>query len=455
MATARNADLDAAIALTRFGLGARPGELRTVGADARAYLSAQIRPVGADRPPNPPDGKLMTAQEMFGQDAQNRRIKHSGGLDNRRRAKQNAHDAFEDEFLARTMLAAQTRAGFRERWALFWCNHFAVRRKMQHSQATVGLFERDAIRPNVFGRFEAMLLASSRHPAMLLYLDQTKSAGPNSRAVQGGNARITGLNENLAREIMELHSLGVASGYTQTDVTEFAKALTGWTVGDRGRSGQFAFAPDMHEPGDRHIFGKTYREAGENQALAALKDFAASHHTASHLATKLARHFVSDQPPQALIDRLTAAYRESEGNLGHVAQALIAAPEAWDPAMKKLRTPYEFVIAAYRAAGAAPRRFSEVAHPMKALGQNPFTPPSPKGFDDEAESWAGAAAIMGRISWAADFAQRFAPQDDPVARARDVLGARLTQAAATAIGRAETRNEAFALLLMTPEFQRR
>lgn len=347
-------------------------------------------------------------------------------------------------------VAAQTAAGFRERWTLFWCNHFPVARKGFISTAVVGAFEREAIRPHVFGPFANMLLASTHHPTMLRYLDQQKSMGPNTPA---GRRREKGLNENLAREVMELHSLGVGAGYTQADVTEMALALTGWSL---GRSeGTFEFNPDRHEPGVRKIFGKTYPQEGVAQATMALRDFAASPHTAKHLATKIARHFTADNPAPSLVAKLAAAYTRSGGRLDQVALTLIDAPEAWEAPARKFKTPYEFVISGWRATGTAPMRYSDIGNPLKQLGQQVFDPPSPKGWDDEAENWAGAAAVMKRIEWAGDFATRFPAHLSPLNTARSVLGARLSQASADAIARAENRTDAYALLLMIPEFQRR
>jgi uncharacterized protein (DUF1800 family) len=285
---------------------------------------------------------------------------------------------------------------------------------------------------------------------MLRYLDQFKSIGPNSAA---GRGRARGLNENLAREVMELHSLGADAGYTQADVTEMARALTGWTYA-RGE-GRFEFRPDRHEPGVRQIFGKRYPQDGEAQASAALRDFAASPHTAKHLAMKIARHFVSDRPAPSLVTRLEAAYRNSGGRLDRVADALILAPEAWEPAARKFKTPYEFVISAWRATGKPPPDYKDIGPPLRDLGQRTLDPPSPEGWDDDAENWAGAAALMKRIDWAGDFAPNFPANAKPVEVARQVLGPRLGATSAAAIARAESRAEGFALLLMIPEFQRR
>jgi uncharacterized protein (DUF1800 family) len=313
-----------------------------------------------------------------------------------------------------------------------------------------------------------MLTASSRHPAMLLYLDQATSTGPNSPA---GQRRKAGLNENLAREIMELHTVGVDGGYTQADVTEFARALTGWSVSrgreaaaagrpgvsDPGEPGSFMFRPFTHEPGMRTVLHKTYANDGEGQGLAILRALAAHPATARHIARKLAAHFVSDDPPLALVSRLEGRFRSTGGRLDKLAETLVDSPEAWRPEAAKLKSPYEFVVSAWRAAGVAPdldqpRRF---AGAMTALDQRPFSPPSPKGWPDSAAEWAAPDQIVKRIAWAEQAANAMAGAMDPEDVARQALGARLTPAAAAAIARAETRREAFAVLLMSPEFQRR
>jgi uncharacterized protein (DUF1800 family) len=366
---------------------------------------------------------------------------------------------------ARGRLAAETQNGFAERWTLFWANHFTVSALKTASAPVVGSFEREAIRPHVFGRFEDMLLASSRHPAMLLYLDQAQSAGPNSLA---GQRRKQGLNENLGREILELHTVGLGAGYTQADVTEFARALTGWSISrgrdapgaqnDNGPVGTFMFRPNLHEPGGRRVMGRNYAEGGEDQARAILHDLAAHPSTANHIAQKLARHFVADDPPAPMVARLQANFIKTGGRLDALAQTLVDSPEAWAPEAAKFKTPYEFLISSWRAAGQAP----DLSAPQKfvgslaVMGQRPFSADSPKGWSDDATDWASSDGVVKRLAWAEQAAAVMAGQGlDPNDTAKSALGARLTPAAAQAIGRAETRNEAFAVLLMSPEFQRR
>ncbi len=455
-------DLDeaAAISVTRFGLGPRPGELALVRADPQGWLREQIRTEGADLPVSATALPLASAQDGYQAFLASRAAEKAAGADQvaRKAAMQPLHDRTDAEGLARAVLAVTTPAPFRERWALFWANHFSVSTiKGEELNATAAGFEREAVRPHVFGRFEDMLAASSAHPAMLMYLDQQGSAGPNSP--QGLRHPGAGLNENLGREIMELHTLGVDAGYSQADVTEFARALTGWSMGGGGapveQQGGFVYKPELHEPGERHVFGRTYPPGEQGQARAALADFAASPHTSRHLARKIAAHFVADDPPPALVARLDRAYRASEGDLSAVASALVSAPQAWSPQAAKLKTPNEFLISSYRAAGFVPvdaRR--DVYGPLGGLGQRPFYAAQPNGWSDEAEDWAAPDAVLKRMVWARGFASAH-PAADPVQLADAALGARLSPQTALAIRRAETRPEAMTLLLMSPEFQRR
>jgi uncharacterized protein (DUF1800 family) len=326
----------------------------------------------------------------------------------------------------------------------------------------VGPFENEAIRPRVFGRFEDLLIASSAHPAMLSYLDQYQSIGPDSPAAQflaKRQGRKSGLNENLAREILELHTVGVDSGYSQADVTEFARALTGWSIGGprepADRQGAFLFRANAHEPGTRTIMGRTYRQDGVDQAMAVMRDLAASPATARHVCGKIARHFVADDPPPALTQRLVDTWLGSGGDLSAVALALVTAQEAWDPAAAKFKSPYEFLISSWRAIGGQPTSIEYFAPLITSMGQKPFSAPSPKGWPDDAMTWCAPDAIVKRLSWAQSFAAITASERDPSRIAAETLGARLTPQVAKAVARAESRPEALALLLMSPEFQRR
>ena len=464
---------DAALALTRLGLGARPGEIARVAPDPSGWLAAQIRPQGAPQPPGDfPDAAQRLDQLQDYRAAAPRAAMRPdaaasptpGAFDPtaqaRREARQAARRAIADDtaqaFLARARLAATTEDGFAERWALFWSNLFTVSLVKFDAGAFADQFEREAIRPHVFGRFEDLALAAEQHPAMLFYLDQARSIGPDSPA---GRRRSAGLNENLAREMMELHTVGVDGGYPQGDVTELARALTGWSTPnardrDDGVTGAFLFRANVHEPGARTVMGRTYRQAGLAQGQAILRDLARHPATARRLSHRIAAHFVADDPPPALTARLEQTWTRTGGDLAQVAHALAAAPETWTPQPAKVKTPYEFVMSAHRALGVAPQRLQPLRQALIAMGQPPFSPPSPQGWPDTAGDWAGPDALVKRLDWSRAMADS-ARTADPVQIAVDALGDRMSERTRQTIARAESRPEALALLFMSPEFQRR
>lgn len=464
-------DMDAAIAVTRFGLGARPGEIQAATSHPRDYLKSQIRRQGADvfKTDGETTNQRLAEFQAYRRERATARTVKPAMADGKpaeddavKAARQFIRQNAAGDVLGRVQLAAETDAGFRERWALFWANHFTVSAIKVQTATLVGPFENEAIRPHVFGQFADLLVAAETHPAMLLYLDQAQSVGPSSRAAQfqrrRGGLRSPGLNENLAREILELHTVGVDGGYAQADVTEFARALTGLSVAGPREAGieGVVFRAQAHEPGERTVMGVRYAEGGREQAGAVLADLAARPQTARFVCTKLARHFVADDPPPALVARLEKTWLSTDGDLGRVAETLVDAPEAWAPQPAKLKTPYEFVISSYRALGQEPRGLGQVNAALTGLGQRPFGAPSPKGWPDEAAPWAASDALVKRIQFAQQLGSILGPRvQDPVALADQTLGARLSTASAKAIARAESRPEAVALLLMTPEFQRR
>ena len=291
---------------------------------------------------------------------------------------------------------------------------------------------------------------------MLLYLDQARSAGPDSRA---GVRRRLGLNENLAREMLELHTVGADGGYDQADVTELARALTGWSIPrqqDRQRAdgGGFVFRPEIHEPGVRTVMGRTYAQTGRRQGEAILRDLARHPATAKRLSRRIAAHFIADDPPPALVARLETAWTGSQGDLAEVARALIEAPETWTPQLAKIKTPYEFIVSTHRALNSRPERILPLRQALVTMGQPPFAAPSPEGWPDTAADWAGPDALVKRLNWAQS-AAAVARLSDVDATAADALRDRLSERTRLAVARAESRTEALTLLLMSPEFQRR
>jgi uncharacterized protein (DUF1800 family) len=319
-----------------------------------------------------------------------------------------------------------------------------------------GSFEREAIRPHVLGRFADMLKAAEQHPAMLFFLDNQQSLGPDSRA---GQNRKRGLNENLAREIMELHTLGVGGGYTQDDVTSLARIITGWTFAGRqgklGAPGTFVFNENAHQPGEQRLLGRTYPDTGLAQGEAALADIAGHPSTAKFIATKFARHFVADDPPPALVTRLQDAFRKSDGDLKLLATTLVDSDEAWRAPPTKIRSPYEYLVAIGRLLSQVPEDPTRYLGGLNLLGQPLWTPGGPNGFPDNNGAWAAPEGMKLRLDIAAQVASRLSENVDP----RDLLTLVAADAASPetrqAIERAETRQQALALLLMSPEFQRR
>ena len=367
----------AALALHRFGFGPRAGSIAVIASDPRGALLADIerteRPVSATATCRPARSRRARPSTSAPSAAPGRSLPSARPKSAAPMAADNSmapapgesatapaepelnviQKIFRAEASARIDAAVNAPIGFAERLVWFWSNHFCISADKVPSMA--GGYEREAIRPHVLGRFADMLLAVEGHPAMLFYLDNAASIGPNSVA---GINRSRGLNENLAREILELHTLGVRTGYSQDDVTRFAKVLTGWTLLQVGANpehgGEFTFNRLIHEPGPQTIMDKTYADAGLDQGRAVLADLARHPATAEHVGYKLARHFVADEPPPALAARLAQTFRDSDGDLKAVARALVLAPEAWSMERPKLKRPSEWRIAGYRAAGLEP-----------------------------------------------------------------------------------------------------
>jgi uncharacterized protein (DUF1800 family) len=364
---------------------------------------------------------------------------------------------FRAEALARLQRGVMADCGFAERLVIFWSNHFCISaNKGGLARMWAGSFEREAIRPNVFGRFADMLTAVEQHPAMLFFLDNQQSLGPESRA---GQNRHRGLNENLAREIMELHTLGVGGGYTQEDVTTLARIITGWTFAGRqgklGAPGSFVFNANAHQPGPQRLLGKVYEDSGLAQGEAALADIARHPSTAKFIATKFARHFVADEPPPALVARLQDVFRKSDGDLKAMAVTLVDSDEAWQAPQTKMRSPYEFLVASGRLLSRIPEEPGRYLGALNLLGQPLWSPAGPNGFADSNAAWAAPEGIKLRLDVSAQIASRLADSIDP----RDLLELAAADAASSetrrTVERAESRQQALALLLMSPEFQRR
>jgi uncharacterized protein (DUF1800 family) len=359
------------------------------------------------------------------------------------------------EATARMHAAARAEIGFAERLVWFWSNHFCISASKGALVAQIaGAYEREAIRPHVLGRFADMLLAVETHPAMLLYLDNARSTGPDSAVGRNGGK---GLNENLAREILELHTLGVRTVYSQADVTRFADVITGWSIvpprSELPHAGEFMFRPGMHEPAPEKVIDRVYPNTGFEQGRAVLATLARHPATAKHVATKLARHFVADDPPLALVDALTKHFLDTGGDLKEMAKKLVAAPESWAASPRKLKRPSDWMIGIVRAADSDPGDVRPIMQAQTLLGEPLWRPPAPNGFADTDSAWIDGMAQ--RLDIASQAARRIGDQIDPKAVLERSLGPIASADTRATVSRAESRPQALALLFMAPEFQRR
>jgi uncharacterized protein (DUF1800 family) len=460
--------LSTAAALARFGLGPRGGTLSAAGSDPRGFLEAELLrrdATVAGEAALPDAAASFAAHSEFARVTKERSMAPAGSVSQSALASATPRvpgSLLQAEVAARIAHIAEgpgTEAGFVERLAWFWANHFAVA-TTKSGQLTVlaGPFEREAIRPHLFGTFADMLIAAETHPAMLLYLDNANSIGPRSPA---GLHRRRGLNENLAREILELHTLGPHGGQRQADVTALSSLLTGWTVArpeaKDGRSGSFVFNANWHEPGPQAILGKSYAGPGQERGIAALRDFSAHPAVAGHVALKLARHFVADVPPAALVKRLRTTFLDTGGDLAALSLALLMAPESWEAPPTKLRSPREFLAAALRLPGGfhADRRPNVFMSNLRALGEPIWAPPAPNGFPDLFDSWASPEGLTTRLDVATRLAQKVQAEPQEVVEAAFGAPEAVSDETRRALAAAESRQQAAALLLLSPEFQRR
>ncbi len=482
-----NPRLQAALALHRFGFGPVAGSIAAIADDPRAALLADLERPGAGRVAAanlPNSGQAARAffefraerqaKEKLAQrakkEAEAKGIVVGAADDTTMTPNGDAQAAkpepaqpqqgqqppplpvqlVQNEAKVRIEAAVAAEIGFVERLVWFWSNHFCVSADKIVSMA--GAYEREAMRPRVLGPFGDMLAAVESHPAMLFYLDNAESMGANSIA---GINRDKSLNENLAREILELHTLGVRSGYSQADVTSLANVLTGWTffnVGAPGHGGEFVFFTRFHEPGEQVVLGKRYPDTGVDQGRAALADLARHPATARHIAHKFARHFIADAPPPSLVDKLAQSFTDSDGNLKELAKTLIAAEESWTPERTKLKRPSEWVISALRLTDAQ-WAVGRVMSGQALLGEPLWRPPAPNGFAEDESTWIDG--LSQRVDIASNFAGLVADRLDPVALVETGLGPLASAETRNTVARAESRAQALTLLLMAPEFLRR
>ncbi|MEZ2127270.1 MULTISPECIES: DUF1800 family protein [unclassified Sinorhizobium] len=499
------------MAAIRFGYGFRPGETPPGSKDE---LLNQVR-VGAGAAPSFPVGGINRRHQQLLE--QQQRLKDIRNLDDQ--AKRDARKVIQrqsQELLrrdadARLMQAALSPNGFYERLATFWTNHFSTSTsKSLPMRLLVPLYEAEAVRPHIGGSFRDLLRSATEHPAMLIYLDQALSQGPDS---PNGMKRKKGLNENLGRELLELHTLGAGSGYTQADVRSAAMVLTGLTI-DRS-SMETTFRPGLAEPGEHDVLGVSYggqrRTPGDNLAL--LDDLAANPKTAQHVSRKLAVHFISDQPPQELVEAMAEAWKKTDGNLMAVYGAMLDHPDAWRNEGAKARQPFDYIVTGLRALNTGDDdgnvgRFLEAnedtddgdmigqdmsvgekatenmngtepvpmdtndaadikrrkafraaralgAGALRRMGQPIWQPPSPAGFEEGFDAWITASQLAERLAWARRASAQFGAQQDP----RQFLKATLADAARDdtirVVSQAPDRTSGLTLVLASPEFNRR
>ncbi|HEY2679162.1 MAG TPA: DUF1800 domain-containing protein [Steroidobacteraceae bacterium] len=477
--------MQAEIAVLRFGLGARPGDLAAAAPDPRAWLKAQIQgavPLAVDARLAPSD---QIYQGLLAARDERKEVKRESAANSADAQAQDAKVVFNAvrqayqphyraQVLARAQSAALTSRPFAERLVHFWSNHFAVSADKGIVYGLAGTLENEAIRPHVGGRFIDLLTAVEQHPAMIAFLDNQYSVGKDSQAAlmvarfngfgafgSANPKRQLGINENLAREILELHTLGVNGGYSQADVTSFAQIITGWSIGGgKGRlaggvPGRFYFRENLHQPGAKTFLGKTYTEQGQRQGEAVLADLTRKPATANFIAGKLVRHFIADDPPSAAVERVANAFLKSGGDLPKVYAALIESPEAWDPMPRKFKTPEDFVFSTLRSLDVSPENPEQVVRTFDLLGQRQYTPGSPAGWPDTAKSWDGSDGLIHRVLWASRVADKYERGIEPADLATSSLGAYARPDTLTALRRATSSSQAVALLLMSPEFQRR
>jgi len=478
-----NPRTEAALALHRFGFGPVRDSIATIAEDPRGALLADLDRPGAGRVAAanlPNSGQAaralfefraeQQAKEKLAQRAKkeaeaNRMAMGNPDGDNAMAANsatppdqnqaQNQEpqlpgQLIQNEAKVRFDAAIGAEIGFVERLVWFWSNHFCISADKIISMA--GAYERETIRPHVLGRFADMLIAVEGHPAMLFYLDNTESMGPNSVA---GVNRDKGLNENLAREILELHTLGVRTGYSQQDVTRFANVLTGWTwvgLGEPNHGGEFIFVKRLHEPGEQIVFGTRYPDTGVEQGRAVLADLARHPATAQHVAQKFARHFVADAPPPPLVAKLAKSFKDTDGNLRELAKTLVNADESWTPQRTKLKRPSEWVVGMLRLTGAQ-WTVGRVMSGQNLMGEPLWRPPAPNGYPDYESAWIDGLAQ--RLDIANEFANRLPGNTDPLTLLDSGLGPLASAETRDTVARAESRAQALALLLMAPEFLRR
>ena len=457
MSTTSSVD-KAVIAVNRFGLGARGDELSLASADPKAWLIQQLQPIKFQTK-QPTSNELLAG--FYDIRKQERMLKKANESEqnsaeikaiNKKRGKyiRNAYTSTVTDSFVQALNSSNSLS-----WRLldFYSNHFSVTSQGAAMGILSPTLEREAIAPHIHGKFEDLLLAVTSHPAMLIYLNNERSFGENSKL---GRKKNVGLNENLAREILELHTLGVDGGYHQQDVIELAKGITGWSVATEKKDGTngFKFRSFGKEPGNRVLLGKVYKQKDIKQGIAMLQDLANHPKTAKHVSRKLVKHFISDQPNEELVADMVDTWMKTGGDLKQVTITMINNDLAWQPTKAKFKTPREYLMSSLRALNLKKVESKKLIYALTNLGQQPFKAGSPKGYSDEQQDWDGSNALLARIDWTAMLARQMRN-----ANAENIMNRTLalnTDAHTyKSVIRAESRSQAFMLFFMSPEFLRR
>lgn len=369
----------------------------------------------------PPEAQIGFMESLKGQD----RIRFLEGVPPEQRetmlALQNPQQVVANELMeAKVLRATYTERQLQEVMTDFWMNHFNVFIGKGADQYELTGYERDVIRPRALGKFEDLLVATAQSPAMLFYLDNWLSVGPDSDFALGihrgrrgrrfpagypnskPNQRRSGLNENYGRELMELHTLGVNGGYSQKDVTEVAKVFTGWTLKEPREGGGFTFDERKHEPGSKILLGHKIKENGEKEGYEVLRMLARNPATAKFVCNKLAMRFVSDDPPPALVDRMAKTFLKKDGDISEVLKTMLQSPEFWAPEnhRAKVKTPLEFVVSTLRATNADVIDAGPLVNELRNLGMPLYGAQPPTGYSMKADVWVSSSALLGRMNFA-------------------------------------------------------
>ena len=444
--------MKATIATNRFGLGANEGEINQAMDDPKTWLLNQLNSEPVITFNKELNDLSAISNTFLDYKQQKSETKDKEKLNEIKKAER---AFFRDNFrsLSADLVyqSIQSNNSLNYRLLDFFSNHFSVTANNKQMRAFAPYLEREAIANNMLGQFNELLLSVYQHPAMLFYLNNEKSYGPNSR--QGKKGR--GLNENLAREILELHTLGVDGGYTQSDVYELALGISGWSIArpKKNRGIGFQFKGYGHEPGERTLLNKNFPQKGLDQGKAMINYLANHPSTAQFVCTKLVVHFISDKPNEILVERLTKRWLETQGNIKAVMTELINAEEAWQPEKQKFKTPREYVVSTLRATNLEKVKTNQILSVLRRLGQQPFNAGSPKGYSDKETDWNGSSALMARIDLASMLSSRYKLNAEKFIK--NALGESIDDSVYKRVIRAESRQQAMVLALMSPDFQRR